>query len=124
MILLAPREFGFSESRFRVLIHADADINVKNNLGRSLLSYASECNSPLLTKELLRLNADVNSQDNQGDTPLMHAVYNEQEQIVNELINHKNIKGKTALDLAKTVGGKTLTLIVNALLDNGIKNIH
>lgn len=69
---------GFSadaEAAFRLLINAGADINSRDNEGRTPLMYSLMLQDhgwmvPVLTA----LGADINARDNAGRTPLMYAV--------------------------------------------------
>ena len=88
----------------KVLLDNGADINVKNNEGKTVLHLASSSGRHEVVKVLLdNKGADIDAKDNQGRTALMVAsVWNDFE-IVTSLvdkgaeINAKDKDGKTAL---------------------------
>ena len=64
-----------SEAAFRLLLNAEADINSRDNEGRTPIMYSLMLQDhgwmvPVLTS----LGADINARDNAGRTPLMYAV--------------------------------------------------
>ncbi|WP_433960920.1 ankyrin repeat domain-containing protein [Brachyspira pilosicoli] len=65
-----------------------------------------------LIKLLVSNGADINAQDNKGNTLLMYAIELRNEPLINEIlklnpdVNIKNKKGKTANDMAKEYGYK------------------
>ncbi|MEI0794733.1 ankyrin repeat domain-containing protein [Brachyspira pilosicoli] len=65
-----------------------------------------------LIKLLVSNGADINTQDNKGNTLLMYAIELRNEPLINEIlklnpdVNIKNKKGKTANDMAKEYGYK------------------
>ncbi len=103
---------GFSadaEAAFRLLIAAGADINSRDNEGRTPIMYSLMLQDhgwmvPVLTA----LGADINARDNAGRTPLMYAV---QGYIADEAwqrlmsakpdIHARDNSGKQALDYTK-----------------------
>lgn len=74
--------------------------------GLSILHQSISSNQFELTKKLIELNADVNIQDFYGNTPLMYAVIDHLNNIINLLLNNSklsfnltNIEGETALHI-------------------------
>ncbi|OUM62550.1 hypothetical protein PIROE2DRAFT_61815 [Piromyces sp. E2] len=89
-----------------ILEYDNIPINYINDKGESLL-MAAILNSSIdseLFKKLIKVGCDVNAQDNEGNTPLIHAVKKENIEIVKLLIQYgvikemKNNNGKTAKD--------------------------
>ncbi|MCM1323629.1 MAG: ankyrin repeat domain-containing protein [Acetobacter sp.] len=100
------------------LVAAGANVNVVNDDGTALM-IVCEC-VPEIAEEkaqetikyLLDHGADINKQDKNGQTPLMHSMHNINElggnvAVVTELLKHhpdlalKNNSGKTVMDIAK-----------------------
>ncbi|MBP3499228.1 MAG: ankyrin repeat domain-containing protein [Akkermansia sp.] len=64
-----------AEAAFRLLINAGADINSRDNEGRTPLMYAlMQQDHGWMVPVLTSLGADINARDNEGRTPLMYAV--------------------------------------------------
>ena len=91
----------------QVLIDAGADIDTKDNEGRSPLHYA--CNNGLsdIVKMLVEAGAGVRDTDNEGDTCLILAAYFGHTETVRYLVglpevelNHRADDNKTALQYA------------------------
>ena len=67
-----------------------------------------------LIKLLVSNGADINAQDNKGNTLLMYAIALRNEPLINEIlklnpdVNIKNKEGKTANDMAKEYGYKII----------------
>ncbi|MEO0202771.1 MAG: ankyrin repeat domain-containing protein [candidate division WOR-3 bacterium] len=97
-------------SKTKDFINKGADINIKNNNGKTPLHIAVENEYEDIVKLLLEKNVDVNIKDNEGNTPLHKAVKNGNYFIIKELLkfgadkNIKNNEGKTPFDLAKELG--------------------
>ena len=53
-----------------VLLNQGADVNTKDNLGRTPLHYAAEKNASATAEMLLKQGADANAKDKDGFTPL------------------------------------------------------
>jgi ankyrin repeat protein len=58
----------------RTLVRQGADVNAKNNSGRTPMHIAAEKNLRHAVSELLACDADLNMQDRYGDTPLDRAL--------------------------------------------------
>lgn len=71
-----------------------------------------------IVKRLLEVNVELNLQDANGDTALMHAVSNNRLELVDLLLNNgadhsiQNEDGNTALDLATTQGKKDIEVLI------------
>ncbi len=104
------------------LIHAGADINVKNQYGYTALIRASSRNHKNIVKLLIELGADVNMHDDDRYTALMCAATYGCTAIAKLLINKGadinaiNNQGQTALICATIACHKE---IVELLIDNG-----
>lgn len=95
------------------------------NLGHSPLSVACGTKSVAMVELLLKNNADINSLDDNGETPLMHAVQvirHEQDKlsVIKTLLEHgaditlKNKWGNTVIDIARNAfDNKIVALIEN-----------
>ena len=85
------------------------DINTKNRVGNSALSWAVTRNNYEIAKFLLEKGANVNTKDNQHRTPLMWAVLKENQKITKLLLDYgadktiRNKYGQDVYDLAKTI---------------------
>jgi ankyrin repeat protein len=99
-----------------MLIKAGADVNARDNNGKTTLMYATYYGREEIVEMLIKAGADVNARDNNGNTALMYAISQvsfvtsgilvgnpSKEKIVEMLIkagadvNIKNKKGQTAL---------------------------
>ncbi len=59
----------------KVLLGKDGvDVNSKDEKGKNLLSLAAEKGHDMIVKLLLDKGAELESQDNDGQTPLLHAI--------------------------------------------------
>lgn len=63
------------ESMIKMMIDHGADVNVRDNEGRTLLHEARMLSNVRL---LLALGADINAQDDDGNTPLFHDMQDHQ----------------------------------------------
>ena len=64
-----------AEAAFRLLLNAGADINSRDNEGRTPLMYSlMQQDHGWMVPVLTSLGADINARDNAGRTPLMYAV--------------------------------------------------
>jgi ankyrin repeat protein len=59
-----------TETSIRTLLEAGADVNLKDERGKTLLHYAAEARNRGAIARLLELGADVNAQDADGATAL------------------------------------------------------
>lgn len=91
------------------LIKSGADVNAKNENGRTALMYAAWNNVTDVAKVLIDAGADVNAKGNAGETALMHAAARNAVDVAKALIAAKadvNARaeggGVTALMVAKT----------------------
>lgn len=106
---------------FQLLIDGGADVKAKNDAGESLLHYALRRDPRLeLIKELVRLGADVNEQDNNSQAPLyVVAVGSGSESaVVVELlldsgadVNDDDVFGFTALHCVAANGNLELVML-------------
>ena len=93
---------------FTRLIEAGANVNTRDNRGRTALMFATNAKQ---TKSLIEAGADVNAQDEHGMTALMGARNEEQTKSLIEAganVNARNIWGRTALMYAKAEQIKSL----------------
>ncbi len=96
-----------------VLLSNGAHVNAVNKSSATALSLAcGKDGKKEIVQFLLEHNADIDKQDNQGITPLMTAVLNNNIPVVTFLLergansNLKNLAGKTAIVLAAEAGNK------------------
>jgi ankyrin repeat protein len=95
----------------RLLLDSGADVDAQDAMGDSALHYAAQEHHSEMASLLIGHGARVDAEDNHGNTPLWRAVFHSRGR--GELIrlvlkagadqNHRNKKGKTPLDLAKTI---------------------
>jgi ankyrin repeat protein len=112
------------EATVRTLLDAGADPNVKNDLGRTSLMFASSYGYVPIVTMLLAKGAGVNRvpDDENGWTALMAAAYNGHAEVALLLLksgaNHSILdkRGKTALALAEMRGQ---TAVIKVLSENG-----
>lgn len=95
-------------SKIERLIKANADVNAKDDEGRTALHVAASKGSHIAVVDMLiQAQSDVNAQDIGGDTVLHDAVTSHNLDIVKLLIRNgaridiKNSKGQTVLDFAR-----------------------
>jgi ankyrin repeat protein len=55
-------------------MHAGADVESRDHLGRTALHFAVDCNNPVVVELLLEHGADAETADFQGRTPLLVAL--------------------------------------------------
>lgn len=109
-------------------------INSKNNNGLTILMISAmnstTCSNNIIVKKIIEVGADVNIQDNEGKTALIHVIQNlDHHNINNELetiqlllegganVNIQDNEKSTALTYA--VSTKCCTKIINLLIDFG-----
>ena len=101
----------------RLLIHHNADVNLRDKCGQTVLNWACKMNKFDLVKLLLEKclqDVDLTSQDLQGNTPLIYAVINNNVNMVKLLVDtlkkfalsvdHRNKQDKTAYLKALEMG--------------------
>ncbi|UKZ53087.1 hypothetical protein TrVGV298_006875 [Trichoderma virens] len=103
-------EAGSKEAVQALLKRDGVDANLKDEDGRTPLSYAAEKSHWTVVQILVRNNADVDLKDNIGRTPLSYAAANEGPKIIRYLlqqnadINLKDNVGRTPLSYAAENG--------------------
>ena len=109
-----------------VLIDAGADIDGKDEKGRSPLLWASKRGAPNIVKILVKAGAGVCVTDNRGDTCLTLAAANGHTETVRTLlcmpevdVNHRTRAGRTALQRARK---KPHADVVQILLEHGVSD--
>jgi ankyrin repeat protein len=133
----------------KILLEEGADVNAKDKYGRTALMIASEYGkrglerkyqtegpnlvgglnthyeTAKVVKVLIENGADVNAQDDDGDTPLSNALYQRHMEIIKELIKNGadvNIKvdnGRTPLHIASDWLGLQNPEIIEILISKG-----
>jgi len=107
-LYVATREGRVSEVR-ELLKSKKVQVDKASSLGWTPLMIASQFGAPICARELLKAGANVNKTKPDGVTALHIAAFNNQEDVVKELLAAKNIDlfkknddGNTALDDAKS----------------------
>ena len=114
----------------QVLIDAGADIETKDDRGRSPLHMACCSGALVIVKMLVKAGADVSATDNERDTCLTLAAYFGHTETVRYLVsfpeldvNHKDTDGHTALRLAADQNHPdVLKVLIDAGADIETKN--
>ncbi|XP_072032164.1 uncharacterized protein [Amphiura filiformis] len=98
----------------RMLLKHGANVNLKDNVGRTALSYACELKCNDVIKELVKNNVDPNLEDNNGNTPLVYCAQVGNHEAVTILakcfrrlgleVDKYNADGMTALTIAAKNG--------------------
>ncbi|MCL2312854.1 MAG: ankyrin repeat domain-containing protein, partial [Firmicutes bacterium] len=99
-----------------------ASVNEQNKLKETVLTriikFWEEANIKIIIEELLKLKININHVDNDG-TPLMLAAERGYEQVVNILLNHRDIEldcinkhGQTALHFAKNADKRKIVILL------------
>ena len=104
------------------LIQKGADMNAKDNSGKTALMRASMDGRAEAIDKLIEFGADVNAKDNSGKTALIRASIDGRKEAIDKLIefgadvNVKDNKGKTALDIAKGGGHTKLVMKIQEFI--------
>ncbi len=111
-----------------ILKAAGADLNKKDNNGKTALIQAASEGDTETAQMLIDAGADLNIQDNKGNTALIATQYGEYKAIAQMLVdngadlNKQNNDGNTALDLAELFGNtKMVAMLMAAMLKEVIK---
>ena len=109
----------------KILIEADADVNMQTSEGRTALYYISTDNKPKILELLLKKGANPNIATNQGFTPLIISAYNNKFENCKLLVKYsagvyrRDKYSKTAVDYAFSKGYED---IGNYLYEKGTQN--
>lgn len=93
----------------RVLLTADANVNLINDDENNALWFACFSNEVMIVKELIRYGCNINNQNVNGATALIYCASTGKYDIVRELVNagadlgKQTLDGYTALDSATTL---------------------
>lgn len=118
-----------SSEIINMIISKGADVNAKDNDGRTPLMLALKNANWATAKILLSEKININEKDDEGKTALMYAsshflLSDERIAVINAIIakganvNETDNNGNTALTYAK---GKSIPEIIKILSDNGAK---
>ena len=72
--------------KIKELVENGADVNFKDKLNNTVLSWACSCDNLEVVKYLIKKGADINNTDKNGSTPIIVAAYNHLTKIVQYLI--------------------------------------
>ena len=94
-----------------LLLDAGAEVDAQDKLGNSALHYAAQDFHVEIASLLIGKGAALDIEDIHGNTPLWRAVFNSRGrgELITALVRagadkcHRNKRGKTPLDLAKTI---------------------
>jgi len=112
-----------SEEVLEILLRYGADIEFKNQYGKTVLHGAVESGTPDVVKAVIEHGIDVNTQMNGGETPLIWCVRVERIDLLTTLLKLgadskiKTKNGLTAYSLAKQLNNKKALVIFE---ENGI----
>jgi ankyrin repeat protein len=92
-------------------LNTGTDVNISDSNGWSALHFAAQNNDIRIGKLLLESNADLDLQDNYGNSPLWRATFssNGKGEFISLLLanganrNLKNFSGISPIELAKTI---------------------
>ncbi len=108
-------------AQYRVLLSRGADVDTRDNHGRTSLFWAGINYSPGVLKALLDAGADVNARDKKGGTPLHWAALFGCAESVNSLlsagadVNAKDtVNGMTPLNYALAIGNHATANVLRA----------
>lgn len=103
--------YGFFDTRVEtLLLDAGANLNARDDEGRTALMHASGFGYAEAVRLLIEHGANLNLKDNNGRTALMHAAAGLYIDAIPELLRNgadlhaRDLDGKTALDIARTAG--------------------
>lgn len=108
-LLHAAVENGNSELIILYLISKGADVNIRDNEGRSPLHYAANNGMNAICEELINSGAEVNAKDMNGSTALHLAALQKESKVVMSLLkggakDSRNNSNMMALDIAAEKG--------------------
>jgi ankyrin repeat protein len=114
------------ETAVKTLLRKGANIELRDDMGRTPLSYAVEMGNVAVTRILIEWGADVESKDKeQGWTPLLWAI-GQTNQVIARLLLEKGANpessdnsGHTPLSLAIEYGDANMISLVNSHLSSG-----
>ena len=106
------------------LVKKGINVNAKNRAGKTPLMEAAYRGYPMSVGHLIKMGADLNSVDGEGNTALHYVArgFDKRETIALDLlrrgaqVNVKNMEGNTPLIIAS---GRRDLSVISALLDNG-----
>jgi ankyrin repeat protein len=113
-----------NNAMLKFLLENNADVDIKDNQGNTMLIYAIEEQDIEQVMLLLAHNARTNIYNNKGDTPLIIAIIMNNKEIVNELLNNgadpsmKNINNVSPIQIAIEKGNnKIVKMLIKARVD-------
>jgi cytohesin len=92
-----------------LLIEHQADLEIADFEGKTLLNLAAQTKDKNFIQFLLKAGADINTQDAKGMTPLLNSAKAKNYEVVEFLLKQKNLKGEPLVNLLhKAIDGKSL----------------
>ncbi|KAI4875133.1 hypothetical protein NFI96_000860 [Prochilodus magdalenae] len=128
------KDHGTRSKFTHLLLEKGADVNSRDEHGRTALSLACELGHLDAVKILVQFNADPEVTDSWGNSALMYAAYGGHNQVLEFLIrafkrlglklDHTNHAGHTAIQVADYLGHIQCVQVLNAAGKKGLSSIE
>ena len=103
----------------KVLINAGADVNAKDNEGKTALMYAAYNSGKVSVDLLIKNKANINAKDNDGNTALLHAIRSYRDDGISTSIDNAITDGAIGLSIKEYENWKSSFIeLIKFLIDN------